>query len=48
MPTLADTSLQMKGGENPMFGSDLCIPRNETVRPRYLQNRTLNFCFGNI
>jgi hypothetical protein len=27
-----------------MYGSDLCIPRNETVRPHYFQNRIIMFC----
>jgi hypothetical protein len=27
-----------------MSGSDLCSPRNETVRPRYFQNRIIMFC----
>ncbi len=27
-----------------MYGSDLCIPRNETVRPRYFQNSIIMFC----
>jgi hypothetical protein len=27
-----------------MSGSDLCIPRNETVRARYFQNRIIMFC----
>ncbi len=27
-----------------MFGSHLCIPRNETVQPRYFQNRIIMFC----
>ncbi len=26
-----------------MSGSDLCIPRNETARPRYFQNRIIMF-----
>jgi hypothetical protein len=27
-----------------MSGSDLCIPRNETARPRSFQNRIIMFC----
>jgi hypothetical protein len=27
-----------------MFGSHLCIPGNETVQPRYFQNRVIIFC----
>ncbi len=27
-----------------MSGSHLCIPRNETVQPRYFQNRIIMFC----
>jgi hypothetical protein len=32
--------------ENPIevSGSGLCIPRNETVRPHYFQNRIIMFC----
>ncbi len=26
-----------------MSGSDLCIPRNETARPRYVHNRIIIF-----
>jgi hypothetical protein len=27
-----------------MFGSHLCIPRNETVQPHYFQDRIIMFC----
>ncbi len=27
-----------------MSGSNLCIPRNETVQPSYFQNRFIMFC----
>ncbi len=35
-----------RASENPIRMSDshLCIPRNETVQPRYFQNRILMFC----
>jgi hypothetical protein len=29
-------------------GSDLCIPRNETARPRYFQNRITMFCLTDV
>ncbi len=29
---------------SPATGFDLCIPRNETVQPRYFQNRIIMFC----
>ncbi len=31
-----------------MPGSQLCIPRNETVHPRYFQNRIIMFCLPTI
>jgi hypothetical protein len=38
-------SCKWRTGENPiwMSGSDLCIPRNETPRPRYFHNRIVIF-----
>ncbi len=30
-----------------MSGSHLCIPRNETVKPPYFQNRIIMFCLPN-
>ncbi len=35
-----------RASENPIevSGSGLCIPRNETVRPHYFQNRIIMFC----
>ncbi len=37
-------ALQMKGRLESSKGFDLCIPRNEIVRPHYFQNRILMFC----
>jgi len=33
-----------RAGKNPTCGSQLCIPRNETVQPPYFQNRIIMFC----